>query len=76
MIFCVGEIGSQQTSMNDIERSIRSMQNDMTKLNILIHKNKGKQQYLYQDNVLKESEFVEKLKVCSNNVDTNTVKFS
>eukprot|EP00794_Sanderia_malayensis_P008980 gene8980-9938_t len=57
-----GEIGSQQSSMNDIERSIRAMQNDMTKLNILIHSNKGKQDSLQQDNVLKESEFMDNLR--------------
>ena len=49
--------------MNDIERNIVSMQHDMTKLNILIHKNKGKQETLYQENILRENEFMESLKV-------------
>ena len=63
-----GEINSQKSIMTDIERSIRAMQNDMTKLNILIHKNKGKQDSLYQGNMLRENEFMDNLKVCSLNV--------
>jgi len=57
-----GEINSQKSSMTDIERSISSMQHDMTKLNILIHKNKGKQETLSQENMLRENEFMESLK--------------
>ena len=54
--------------MSDIKRSIRAMQNDMVKLNTLIHKNKGKQTSLQQDNILKESEFIDNLKVnCGQN---------
>lgn len=49
--------------MNEIERNIISMQHDMTKLNILIHKNKGKQETLHQENALRENEFMENLKV-------------
>ena len=65
VFFISGEINSQKSVMNDIERSIRTMQNDMTKLNILIHKNKGKQDSLYQGNMLRENEFMDNLKVCS-----------
>ena len=59
----LGEINSQKSSMTDIERNISSMQHDMTKLNILIHKNKGKQETLFQENMLRENEFMESLKV-------------
>ena len=38
-----GEIDSQKNEMKDIARNVRSMQNDMTKLNVLIHKNRDMQ---------------------------------
>jgi len=57
-----GEINSQENERKDIERNIRSMQNDMTKLNILINKNRDKQDHLQQDNQLMENDFVSTLK--------------
>ena len=39
------------------------MQNDMTKLNVLIHKNRDKHQSLQQDNILMEHDFISALKV-------------
>ena len=49
--------------MQDIERNIRSMQNDMTKLNTLITKESGLRQALQQGTVLMESDFIQALKV-------------
>lgn len=49
--------------MQDIERNIRSMQNDMTKLNTLITKESGLREALQQGTVLMESDFIEALKV-------------
>lgn len=39
------------------------MHNDMVKLNQLIHKNRGKQDTLQQDNILMENDFIATLKV-------------
>ena len=58
-----GEVNSQKNEMGDIERSVRNMQNDMTKLNVLIHKNRDKHQALQQDNILIEHDFIAALKV-------------
>ncbi len=58
-----GNINRQNLEMADIERSIRHMQNDMIKLNKLIHKEKGIQMDLSQNNVLMENDFVGSLKV-------------
>lgn len=49
--------------MQDIERNIRSMQNDMTKLNTLITKESGLREALQQGTVLMESDFIQALKV-------------
>ena len=49
--------------MQDTERNIRSMQNDMTKLNTLITKESGLRQALQQGTVLMESDFIQALKV-------------
>ena len=49
--------------MQDIERNIRSMQNDMTKLNTLITKESGLREALQQGAVLMESDFIQALKV-------------
>ena len=39
------------------------MQNDMIKLNTLLHKEKGTQVMLQQENILKENDFISNLKV-------------
>lgn len=49
--------------MQDIERNIRSMQNDMTKLNTLITKESGLREALQQGTILMESDFIQALKV-------------
>ena len=49
--------------MQDIERNVRSMQNDMTKLNTLITKESGLREALQQGTVLMESDFIQALKV-------------
>ena len=56
------EIESETNEIKDIERSIRAMQNDMTKLNMLIHKNSHMQTDLQQDNILLENDFIATLK--------------
>ena len=58
-----GEIDGQQRETYDIERSISNMQNDMIKLNTLLHKEKGTQVMLQQENILKENDFISNLKV-------------
>ena len=60
---CTGEINRQNLETADIERNIRHMQNDMIKLNKLIHKEKGTQEGLTQNNILMESNFIGSLKV-------------
>jgi hypothetical protein len=49
--------------MKDIERNIRNMQNEMTKLNTLITKEKGTKDNMEQSNILMEDEFIRTLKV-------------
>ena len=61
--FTTGEINRQNVETADIERNIRHMQNDMIKLNKLIHKEKGTQEDLTQNNVLMENDFIGSLKV-------------
>ncbi|KAJ7340194.1 Coiled-coil domain-containing protein 40 [Desmophyllum pertusum] len=57
-----GEINSHNNEMQDIERNVRSMQNDMTKLNTLITKESGLREALQQGTVLMESDFIQALK--------------
>ena len=57
-----GDINHQASETSDIERSIRIMQNDMLKLNTLLHKERGVEHDLQQGNVLVESAFVGSLK--------------
>lgn len=56
------EIRQQENEMRDIERATRSLQNDMIKLNTLIHKESGLQNSLQQENVLIENDFIKALK--------------
>lgn len=62
VLYFLAEIESQSTEMADVERSIHLLQNDMTKLNQLITKNRGQQETLEQGNSLLESDFVQTLK--------------
>ncbi|CAH3039798.1 unnamed protein product [Pocillopora meandrina] len=57
-----GEINSHNSEMRDIERNIRGMQNDMTKLNTLITQESGLREALRQGTVLMESDFIQALK--------------
>jgi chromosome segregation ATPase len=56
------EIDRQNKEMSDVQRNIRSLQNDMTKLNQLITKSRGQQELLEQGNSLMESDFIHTLK--------------
>ena len=57
------EIDLQHDETADIERNIRNMHNDMLKLNMLLHKEKGTQHNLQQGNILMENDFIGSLKV-------------
>ena len=64
MIFLYsGDIQHHLSEMKDIERNIRNMQNEMTKFNTLITKEKGIKESLEQANILMEDEFIRTLKV-------------
>uniref|UniRef100_H2XUM1 Coiled-coil domain-containing protein 40 n=1 Tax=Ciona intestinalis TaxID=7719 RepID=H2XUM1_CIOIN len=56
-----GEIDQQIQEQNEIERSVRNMQNAMVK-NTLLSKEKGIQETLEQGNILTENEFIQELK--------------
>ncbi|XP_033121483.1 coiled-coil domain-containing protein 40-like [Anneissia japonica] len=56
------EITMHQTEHNDVSVSMRNLQNDMIKLNILLTKEGKIQQNLQQDNILIENDFVLSLK--------------
>jgi chromosome segregation ATPase len=62
LIFTLAEIDRQNKEMSDVQRNIRSLQNDMTKLNQLITKSRGQQELLEQGNSLMESDFIHTLK--------------
>ena len=63
LYYNAGELGSHSNEISDIERNIRSMQNDMTKLNQLITKEHGYKMDLQQSNILMENDFILSLKV-------------
>ena len=63
MYIIAGDIDCQRRETYEIERSISNMQNDMIKLNTLLHKEKGTQVMLQQENILKENDFINNLKV-------------
>jgi len=65
MIKCciTAEIDSQRRETYEIQRSVSNMQNDMIKLNTLLHREHGQQVSLQQDNILRENDFVNTLKV-------------
>ena len=44
------------------EASIRTLQNDMTKLNVLINKKTGEKETKQQDTILMENDFIETLR--------------
>ena len=49
--------------MYDIERNIRNMQNDVIKLNTLLHDQKNMETSLEANNILTENDFIAGLKV-------------
>ncbi len=55
----------------DIERNISHMQNDMIKLNVLLHKEKGMETNLQQNNILMENDFIGSLKVTCFEISDN-----
>lgn len=63
MISITDEIESQNREVYDIERNVRNMQNDVLKLNTLLHKETGTQNNLQQETILLEGDFVASLKV-------------
>ena len=63
IFWCLGDIQHHLSEMKDIERNIRNMQNEMTKLNTLITKEKGTKDNMEQSNILMEDEFIRTLKV-------------
>ena len=65
LYFLSGEIDGQRRETYEIERSVSNMQSDMIKLNTLLHKEKGTQVMLQQENILKENDFINNLKVTS-----------
>jgi hypothetical protein len=58
-----GTIDTENCETNDIRRNIRNMENDMIKLNMLLHKEKGTEYGLQQGNILMENDFIGNLKV-------------
>ncbi|XP_014669906.1 PREDICTED: coiled-coil domain-containing protein 40-like [Priapulus caudatus] len=56
------DIKRQGDEMREIERGTRSLQNDMIKLNTLVHRESGLHSALEQDNALAEMDFVQALK--------------
>ncbi|XP_060084117.1 coiled-coil domain-containing protein 40-like [Ylistrum balloti] len=57
-----GNIDEERRETYDIERNITNMQNDMLKLNQLLHKETNIQTNLQQDNILLEQDFIRALK--------------
>ncbi|XP_069123768.1 coiled-coil domain-containing protein 40-like [Argopecten irradians] len=57
-----GNIDEERRETYDIERNITNMQNDMIKLNQLLHKETNIQTNLQQDNILLEQDFIRALK--------------
>ena len=53
-----GEINLQTSETSEIERNIRNMQNDMLKLNMLLHKERGIENELSQGSTLMENDFI------------------
>ncbi len=64
VLYIPGEINGQKCDISDIQRSIRNMQNDMLKLNQLLHKERGTEHVLEQNTKLMEGDFVGSLKAC------------
>lgn len=62
MYVCLDEIHKEMTEINEKERSIKHMQNDMLKLNTLLHRERGTEHTLQQSNILMENDFVGGLK--------------
>lgn len=56
------DINRQLSQIADYERQIRNMQNDMIKLNTLVHREKSLEDRLSADNSLSENDFIVRLK--------------
>ncbi|XP_076453125.1 coiled-coil domain-containing protein 40-like [Babylonia areolata] len=56
------EIDGQRREIYDIDREVRNMQNDVIKLNTLLHQQKKKETSLEQNNILTENDFIGGLK--------------
>ncbi|XP_025098485.1 coiled-coil domain-containing protein 40-like isoform X2 [Pomacea canaliculata] len=56
------EIDQQHREMEDIERHIRDMENDIVKLNALLYKQTSTGMFLEQTNILSENDFVKGLR--------------
>ncbi|NXE82848.1 CCD40 protein, partial [Cochlearius cochlearius] len=56
------EIQQETKEQKDIERHMRNMSNDLTKLNVLINKNNSSFEELQYGNIITENEFVRSLK--------------
>lgn len=63
LFFFLDEIDQQRREMYDIERIIRNMQNDVLKLNTLLHQQKNMETSLEASNILFENDFIGGLKV-------------
>jgi len=61
------ELATTSREIKDQEGNIRQLQNDMTKLNLLITKKTGEQQDKQQDTILMENDFLETLKEAEKN---------
>ncbi|CAH1795383.1 unnamed protein product, partial [Owenia fusiformis] len=56
------DIDMEKTETGEIERNVRNMQNDMLKLNQMLHKEKGTKYELQQGNILMENDFINNLR--------------
>ena len=62
--FCfLAHINQEGADTSTIERSIRNLENEEIKLNVLIYKEQGMTENLEQSNVLQEGDFMASLKV-------------
>ncbi|XP_013409019.1 coiled-coil domain-containing protein 40 isoform X1 [Lingula anatina] len=56
------EIEQERRDIGEIEKDVSNMHNDMLKLNMLLHKEKGMEEQLHQSNALMETDFILQLK--------------
>lgn len=67
--YLTDEIDQQHREMEDIERHIRDMENDIVKLNALLYKQTSTGMFLEQTNILSENDFVKGLRVSYTKVE-------